>query len=811
MAVGRRGRTGLSGAALAGLSLLSSTTLVLAQAAPQVPAAATSASLSVPAGPLENGILSLGRQANLRLLYPSTLTAGKQTQGVSGRMSAQDAVTRLLDGTGLSFNFTAANTVRIFDPKAPPLDGRAASANEGLVLDTIDVDGGFLPPPYAGGQVAVGDNLGILGNRNFMDAPFNVITYTSKTIADQQARSVADVTKNDPSVRTTWADGSYSNQFIIRGFPVANTDIAINGLYGLVPYQMAGTAWVERVEILKGPSAFLMGMPPQGSVGGTINLTTKHATPDDITRLTLGYVSEGQFGGKVDLSRRYGDQKEFGVRVNGAYSNGDAPVSGQTNELGEAALALDYHSERVRMSADVIYQKNYADNPSRPVYLRAGAVPVPAAPSASANLGQSYYYADGTDFLGIARAEVDITDNITLYATLGGRQNNFLGLYNFIYLTNPLGAFDANVYLQPSYNSTLTGETGVRANFQTGELRHELVVSYSGLASELGVIAPVVGTYKGNIYAPAPVAPPNLAGRATSAPKTSTATLSSLAVADSVYAFQDKLQLILGARYQNVQQQGWNATTGLQTSSYDESAVTPAVGIVVKPWDHVSLYANYVEGLSQGPVAPAGSANVGEVFAPITSKQYEAGVKVDFGTVAATLSAFQIEQPNGILSQSTNLYGVDGEVQNRGIELNVFGALTEQFRVLGGVAFMNGVQTQTANNAYNGYAAVGIPDVQLNMGAEWDTPFLKGLTLTGRFIYTSSQYASVDNTQSIPDWTRTDVGARYVIERDNGKPITIRANVENLFNESYWAAASSSFGLARGAPRTYLLSTTFDF
>lgn len=804
-------RRRLMGAGLAGVSLLACVTALQAQERP--PAAATArAVIAVPPGPLESGLLSLGRQANLRLLYPSALTAGRRTPGVNGQLAPDQAVARLLEGTGLRYSFTGANTVRIYDPAAPDGTDAGGAGGSGTVLDTIEVEAaGDLPPPYAGGQVAVASRLGILGNRDVMDAPFNVITYTSKTIQDQQSRSIGDVTKNDPSVRTTWADGSYSNQFFIRGFPLANADISINGLYGLVPYQMAGTAWVERVEILKGPSALLTGMPPQGSIGGTINLTTKRAVDDPLTQLTAGYISDSQFGGKIDVSRRFGDEKQFGVRVNGAYSNGDAPVDGQSNELGEAALALDYRGERVRLSADLIYQKNYADNPARPVYLRAGANPVPHAPDASSNLGQDWFYADGEDVLGIVRGEVDITDNVTAYATVGARKNDFLGLYNFIYLKNPAGDFDANVYLQPSYSESLTGETGVRANFDTGFIRHEMTVSATGLRTELGVVAPVVATYSSNIYAPAEFAMPDLSGRATKAPKTSEATLSSLAIADSLYAFDDRVQLILGARYQNVQQKGWSAATGLQTADYDESAVTPAFGIVLKPWQNTSLYANYIEGLSQGPVAPAGSDNVGQAFAPIKSKQMEAGVKVDFGQITTTLSVFQIEQPSGVLNTSTNVYGIDGEIRNRGIELNVFGEITPDIRVLGGVAFMDGVQTRTANGTNDGKAAVGVPDVQLNLGAEWDASFLEGLTLTGRLIYTSSQYASVDNLQSIPDWTRVDLGARYTFERQNGKPVTIRATVENVFDESYWAAASSSFGLARGAPRTFLVSTTFDF
>ncbi|GAB4065099.1 TonB-dependent receptor [Ancylobacter sonchi] len=804
-------RRTLMGAGLAGVSWLACLTAVQAQGATPTTAAAM-ATVSVPAGPLEGGLLSLGRQANLRLLYPSTLTVGRRTAGVSGQLTPEQAVARLLEGTGLGYSFTGATTVRIFDPSAPEGSDAGGAAATGIALDTITVDGqGELPPPYAGGQVAVASQLGMLGNRDIMDAPFNVVTYTSKTIEDQQSRSVADVTKNDPSVRTTWADGSYSNQFFIRGFPLANADISINGLYGLVPYQMAGTAWVERLEILKGPGTMLTGMPPQGSIGGTINLTTKRAGDDPLTQLTLGYISDSQFGGKIDVSRRFGDEKQFGVRVNGAYTNGDAPVDGQSNELGEAALGLDYRGDRVRLSADLIYQKNYADNPARPVYLRAGAVPVPAAPDASANLGQDWFYADGEDLLGIVRGEVDITDNVTAYATVGARRNDFLGLYNFIYLTNPTGNFAANVYLQPNYVDTLTGEAGVRTKFDTGSIRHELTVSASGLHNEMGVVAPVVATYSSNIYAPTPFAEPNLSGYATSAPKTSASTLTSFAVADSLYALDDRVQLILGARYQNVEQQGWSAATGLQTADYDEDAITPAVGIVLKPWQNTSLYANYIEGLSQGPVAPAGSVNVGQAFAPIKSKQMEAGVKVDFGQITTTLSVFQIEQPSGVLDAASNVYGIDGEVRNRGVEINVFGEITPALRLLGGVAFMDGVQTKTANGTYDGKAAVGVPDVQLNLGAEWDTPFIDGLTLTGRVIYTSSQYASVDNIQSIPDWTRVDLGGRYTFAGANGKPVTIRATLENAFDESYWAAASSSFGLARGAPRTFLMSTTFNF
>ncbi|MEX5624487.1 TonB-dependent receptor, partial [Pseudomonas syringae] len=82
---------------------------------------------------------------------------------------------------------------------------------------------------------------------------------------------------------------------------------------------------------------------------------------------------------------------------------------------------------------------------------------------------------------------------------------------------------------------------------------------------------------------------------------------------------------------------------GTVTSRYKDSATTPVAGVVVKPWENISLYYNYVEGLSKGDVAPATASNAGEAFAPYKTKQHELGVKYEHNTFMTTLSVFQIE------------------------------------------------------------------------------------------------------------------------------------------------------------------------
>ncbi|XUJ33810.1 TonB-dependent receptor plug domain-containing protein [Bradyrhizobium japonicum] len=110
----------------------------------------------------------------------------------------------------------------------------------------------------------------MLGNKDFMDTPFNITSYTAKKIEDQQASTIADVVSNDPSVRFTGQTGGILNSFFIRGFPIGEGnvgEIAFNGVYGVAPNYRVFTDYVERIEIIKGPAALLYGMAPNSSVG----------------------------------------------------------------------------------------------------------------------------------------------------------------------------------------------------------------------------------------------------------------------------------------------------------------------------------------------------------------------------------------------------------------------------------------------------------------------------------------------------------------------------------------------------------------
>ncbi len=302
---------------------------------------------------------------------------------------------------------------------------------------------GAPPAPYAGGQVATGGSLGLLGNRGVMNTPFNQTSYTAELIKNQQARTIRDVLANDPSVRVVQAAGGGADSLFIRGFFYDSGDYALNGLAGIAPYYSTGANFVERVEVLKGPSALLNGMTvggtgvsSGGAVGGVVNLITKHAPAIDITQLTATYVSKSQFGQNVDVSRRYGDRKEWGVRLNSTYSNGNTPWNRQTDEFGNVVLGLDYRGENARVEVDVGYQADNLNPPMRFFSVPATTTLIPPPPKPGHNFQVPWAYYAPTDFFSTVRGEVDINDSVTAYAAFGYHDSNINYAYPSPIITN---------------------------------------------------------------------------------------------------------------------------------------------------------------------------------------------------------------------------------------------------------------------------------------------------------------------------------------------------------------------------------------
>jgi len=687
-------------------------------------------------------------------------------------------------------------------------------------LPAVTVQGsrdGGLEPSYAGGQVARGGSLGLLGTGDVMDTPFSTVNYTSERIEDQQAKTLADVVTQDASVRTTTSAAGFSEDFMIRGFTIGSGDTGMNGLYGLLSANRVPIEIVERVELLKGPGTLMRGIPPNGGIGGSINVVTKRAQDEPLTRLTTSYTSKANFGTHLDVGRRFGEDNAWGIRFNGVLRGGEASINDGKQNLGLGALALDYRGARLRWSLDAIYSDDKMDDFRGQIAFRPDITAIPEAPD-----GRITFY-PGTDLTQedrtiASRLEYDLTDSLTAYAGVGYRDNKI----KQIFPANTSGGIDANGNFEvgnnyyDSYSKTLSGDIGIRAHFDTWGVGHSLTLGATRLEQEIGNgYSPGTSRAPSNIYDPAPL--PALPATRIATQRSGETTLDSIAIADTLSFAQDTVLLTVGARKQTVKTDSYSTTTGAKTGSYKADEISPVAGIVIKPLSNVSVYGNFTEGLTAGSVVGPDYKNRGEVLKPYKSKQYEAGIKVDWGRVTTTAAVYQLARPTAFADgpvsapNSEKNYGYYGEQRNRGLELSVYGELQPGLRMMASAAFVQGKLTKTRDGLNEGNAAPGVPNRTFNVGLDWDTPWVQGLSLNGRVAHTSSTYISDANTLKLPSITTFGVGARYRT-KVAGKSVVLRADIDNLTDKKYWLVSTVRGAYATNAAgRTVMLSASVDF
>jgi iron complex outermembrane receptor protein len=706
-------------------------------------------------------------------------------------------------------------------------------------------------------QVVSDGNVGVLGAQDALSTPFNISTYTSQLILDQQAETIGEVMENDPAVRTTYGSGNQSELFVIRGFALFGDDVSIDGLYGVTPRQIVSPELFDNVQVLNGASAFLFGAAPGGSgIGGGINLTPKRAHRT-LFRATANFSQDSIFGGTFDAGTRFGADQAFGIRVNGVYRKGETAIDHDQREVRAASVDFDFRKGPGRFFLDFGYEDQRA-NWSRPEVRLATGVAVPAVPDGNYNYGQPWTYTKLRDLYVIARVELDITKGVMVYAAAGARDAAESGDYSTVTVNNlgpinaaltqgtVVGGGTASRLFVPREDNNESGQIGIRAKFKTGGISHQInaggSVNYTdnrnsftfgtfdaSLRTGCGIAAATTTSFCTNLYnapqvpKPANATLPSSGGSLTDLPHVATTEFRSLFASDTIGFLDDRVLITAGVRRQWMVIDGWNRGTLQRTTRYDEARTTPVIGVVVKPTEHFSLYANRIEGLAQGPTAPtnANSTNSGQVFAPFQSVQYEAGGKLQIRGLTATVAVYQTKQPNSYTANTptsanpaATTFFVDGEQRNRGIELSFNGEPSRFIRLIGGATFneakvTSGLIPPPPAVTLVGNRAVGVPDFQANLGAEVVLPFLPKMTVTGRVVITGKQWVDAANTQRLPGWTRFDLGARYVFVAAE-HPITLRVSAENIDNRRYWYSAFGGY-LVQGSPRTVKASVTFEY
>ncbi len=677
-------------------------------------------------------------------------------------------------------------------------------------------------------------NLGLLGKANAFTAPITVVNYDEQALNNTEARTLVDaVAKKDASV---WQFGGESNTLTglyFRGYQLDARQFSVNGLAGMYGTQGTASVQVGSAQLIKGASTAVNGMDPEGAVSGSVNIETKKAADEGNRKIGLGWFSNNRAQGTFDLGQRFGENKEFGVRANGKLRHGDTPRHGYSEDNKEFALNADYRGETLRVAFDSIYAKRKTNGGRARIQdIQNANGRLFDAPEGKVNLAPSWQAQNTRGQTNMLTFEWDAFENAQITGGIGYNNARYYGNFASPTVTSSGLTYNSGrARLTDQRFKTLSMNLTARGEFETGPVSHNWSAAFDRIDRKRTTYQGARQT-RSSVIDPSLDIPTQLAkldsnlGTAWSAtPSVDTVIkVNSLAVSDTLGFVDNKYRLTLGGRFQAVEQK--NKLNGRKA---DASRFSPMLMAAWVPQPDLVVYGNYMEDLEPSDIRTDDDGHV-TMADPRVSRQFEVGVRKNWGDFVTTLNAFQIKRPGYWRGNTTS--GTDfamrknaglaysgseqGMERSRGIEFNTYAnLLNKTLRPSFGLMYLQSTvkdYPNFADNLVNG-VQVANPRVIAKAGVEWDTPFAKGLTLNGNVSYFGKSYQDTQKQYAFPSYTLVDVGARYKTKLGKNT-LTVSSSVENLFNKNYWQVQRGqydrSFAVV-GMPRTYWLKAELDF
>ncbi len=671
-------------------------------------------------------------------------------------------------------------------------------------------------------------NLSLLGEQLAFTSPITVVNYDEQALADSQPRNIVDaIAKTDASVMNFGGETNTLQGVYVRGLQLDARQFSLNGLAGLYSTYNSPTAAVSSAQLIKGASTATVGMDPEGSSGASINIETKRATDKDINHLGFAWFSDSRLQESFDFGRRFGTNKEWGIRINGLYRDGDTARDHYDERNKEFSISADYRGEKLRVALDYLYAKRSTHGGRARVQdIQNLTYALPTAPNGEINLIPAWSGQTTRDQTIMLTASYDLPYEMTLSGGIGHMTSNYYGNFGQILATNiqPNGDYKISQMRAMDFiTRTTSGNLKLQGHHFTGALSHNWNVAFDAVLRERDFDqSPVLKPFSGgNLYAPhftqvdnfKPLAQGNTDQKLKSY---------SLALADTLGLFDDQIRLTLGGRLQWIKQTNYqtNATTGEKSVKTDGKAhrFSPMLTLAWVPNSNFVLYGNYLEDLEPGYVDEDGT-----MADPRVSRQIELGARKNWGeTFTTTLSLYQITRPGIISAKSaTKYHRTSGEEQgkerNRGIEFNLYANLLEgRLRPSFGITYNKGDLidfSSYAGEIING-AQVASPRIIAKAAVEWEPSFAPNLLLSSAVQYYGKSYQNYAKTYEFPSYTTVDLGAKYRFQIRQNQDLILRVGVENLFNKHYWQVQRGkydrSFALV-GMPRTYWAKIEYAF
>jgi len=695
-------------------------------------------------------------------------------------------------------------------------------------------------------EITVKGHRAYLSDFEQLEVPQSDTILNAELLQDAGVLTLIEALDLSSSVSRQNNFGGLWNAFSIRGFSGdinLPTGFLVNGFnagrgFG-GPRDIVG---VESVEVLKGPRGALFG---RGEPGGTVNLVTKRPQFEESGAFQASVGSWNLARVSGDFQTTLGEDENIGLRFTGFFEDSESfRDTVETQKFGfypsltwlasdstTVNYELEYTDQEIPFDRGVAFTEEFGFTPRRTFTGEPGDGPIE------------------TEVIGHQfEIKHELSNNWSLLAGAGFRETtlegdatetNFVGRQTLLFDGQTLSRFFRSRDFDSEY-SVLRAE--LSGSFNTGALRHRLVVGadYDRFENSL-LIDRFRGAFIGsdpdtdiasldpdvlasllplNVFDPVFGQFPSTADNAT--PNTDREEVLEgygIYIQDQI-DITDNFQIRIGGRFDDFEQDLTDFSEA--TSSSEDTRFSPQLGAVYLINEGVSLFASYGEGFRQ----QTGSDFQGNQLDPNVTESLEVGVKVDVGalndniTGSINLAYFDVDQSNNVINDTSPeaqaaggfFLAAAGEAQSRGVELDANLHFPSDWSLWFSYAYTDAEFTTTNNDPdfgsliEAGDQLINSPKNQLNIQLS------KGFKVSnldaqigGGLLYTDERAGFTGFDFTLPSYTTV----RLFGELRPSDKLSIRFDIENLFDETFFTNSFADVWVEPGAPRNYRLSASY--
>ncbi|MGO2465804.1 MAG: ferrichrome porin FhuA [Serratia proteamaculans] len=664
-----------------------------------------------------------------------------------------------------------------------------------------------------GTYVAKHSATGTKTDTPLVKTPQSVSVVTREEMDMRQSETVKSALAYTPGVMVGNRGASTAYDAVnIRGFSSVGTNMYLDGLklqddnysiYQIDPY------FLERAEVLRGPSSVLYG---KSNPGGVVALVSKRPTTESLREVQFKMGTDNLFQTGFDFGGALDDDGVYSYRLTGLARDEDQQQVGEKSKRYAIAPSFSWRPDD---RTSLTFLSSFQDDPSVGFYgwlPKEGTVQngINGKLPTSFNDGEpgynnisrkqqmvGYAFEHGFDDVWTVRQNLRYSKMDVDYRSIYGQG---------ISPTNP-AELTRGVMNSKEHLSSFAVDTQAQAKFATGLVDHTLlmgvdymrmrndVVYQYGSASSLNVVAPEYGNQSYTITG--------------GASQVNRQEQTGLYVQDQ--AEWNQWVLTMGGRYDWSDTNSTNRLTENSVSRQKDNEFTGRAGLNYVFENGIAPYVSYSESFE-----PTSGTDVsGNTFAASKGKQYEAGVKYapKDRPITASMAIYQLTKTNNKVADPNNKFASiqGGEIRSRGVEFEAKAALSANLNLLGSYTYTDAEYSKDTTQQGNTPAA--IPKHMASLWADYTfhETAISGLTLGSGVRYVGSSYGDEANTFKVKDYTVVDAAIKYDLARFNLPGSSIGINVNNLFDKEYVSSCFATYGCYWGAERQVVATATFRF